>query len=688
MTSHPIPPLSNLLFGIWNAHFACDDKTNQIDAQNADGGVPPAGICNEEVVYFNRMHVDNFISEEYTLSPLQRLITILFLFMLPNVGQAQSCTGSLGDNIFVDGDFGNGSANILPNDPQIAPGYVYTTNPPPNDGFYTITNDMAKWANVYSVWHTPKDNSPRSDGYMMVVNASFTPGSFYRKKITGLCENTRYVFSADIINLDRASLQRRILPNVSFLINGVVTYSSGNIVNDEKWHNYAFVFSTENNQTELDLSLVNNAPGGLGNDLALDNISFRPCGPILYIFPETPANICEDGNPVPVKGFVNTEDGDAFVLMWQISYDEGQTWVDLPGSSSETYLHTIKTPGTYYYRFLSAGSFAGLSNPKCRVVSPIKIVNVIPKKYFYTDTICAGNFYMQAGKKYELPGIYTDSLQSVYGCDSIVTLDLHVATDATFNYTTTHSDPTCTYTSDGKFDVSLSHLTYPPATIKWFNSLGQAINGTSGLNAGTYYFDITDRLSCKIRDSVFLSLPEEFTVEMGPDRTIHLGDKLDLDLESNQFIEAVYWNGYDIQNCTSPPCNSFSFIPFESGVLWAKAENNRLCTALDSLRITVLNEPDFNFSNILSLNSPENQIFLLKGNVGAIAEILSLEIYDRWGNLVYQGRESYEKAEDAFFWDLSSRQPKLESGAYSYVLNLRLINQRAYTRRGSLTILK
>ena len=38
---------------------------NQIEAQNEAGVVPPASICNEEMVYFSSMHVDNSIFEEY-----------------------------------------------------------------------------------------------------------------------------------------------------------------------------------------------------------------------------------------------------------------------------------------------------------------------------------------------------------------------------------------------------------------------------------------------------------------------------------------------------------------------------------------------------------------------------------------------------------------------------------------------
>ena len=42
------------------------------------------------------------------------------------------------------------------------------------------------------------------------------------------------------------------------------------------------------------------------------------------------------------------------------------------------------------------------------------------------DTICAGESYTWNGKTYTKPGSYTDTLQNIYGCDSIVTLHLQV----------------------------------------------------------------------------------------------------------------------------------------------------------------------------------------------------------------------------------------------------------------------
>jgi len=65
--------------------------------------------------------------------------------------------------------------------------------------------------------HTPND----PNGYMMVVNASNSPGIFYQSTVTGLCPGTTYEFSAWIINILRNT---GIKPRVKFTIenNGVI----------------------------------------------------------------------------------------------------------------------------------------------------------------------------------------------------------------------------------------------------------------------------------------------------------------------------------------------------------------------------------------------------------------------------------------------------------------------------------
>ncbi|MBP3576330.1 MAG: SUMF1/EgtB/PvdO family nonheme iron enzyme, partial [Paludibacteraceae bacterium] len=50
-------------------------------------------------------------------------------------------------------------------------------------------------------------------------------------------------------------------------------------------------------------------------------------------------------------------------------------------------------------------------------------------------TICSGESYTWNGNTYTKPGTYTDTLQNIYGCDSIVTLNLEVLPDPPITFT-------------------------------------------------------------------------------------------------------------------------------------------------------------------------------------------------------------------------------------------------------------
>ena len=74
-------------------------------------------------------------------------MTVCLSLSISENTSAQTCDGYLGENIYTAGDFGSGTDSIVQSDPNIAPGYTYTTNPPPPDGTYIITNDIKKWSN-------------------------------------------------------------------------------------------------------------------------------------------------------------------------------------------------------------------------------------------------------------------------------------------------------------------------------------------------------------------------------------------------------------------------------------------------------------------------------------------------------------------------------------------------------------
>jgi len=610
----------------------------------------------------------------------------LIIFLLYGLGLAGQCDGNLGENIFEDGDFGEGAPNILFMNPNIAPGYNYSYAPPPNDGDYTITNNTTTWGSFAANWQNISDNSDNPNGYMMVVNASFDPGLFYEQNVTGLCDDTEFEFSADIYNLILGA-NNVILPNVSFLIDGNVVFQTGDVPGNGQWNTYAFTFATEPGQTEVTLALQNNAPGGAGNDLALDNISFRACGPKAEILPETIANICEDGDPIQIAATINGDQYDNPQLQWQSSTDEGATWANIPEATDLTYTHTNLTAGYYYYRYLLANGTANLDNDKCRVNSNVKIIYVQPKSYQLIDTICDGLSVTIKDEAYTTSGIYTDSLLSAIGCDSIVTLTLTVIDDPNVEADVTGSDPSCHYRDDGSINVSNIQNGYPPYLI-YINGAALADFPLGGLPDGDYELVIRDRYRCAEEQIVSLTDPPVFEIDLGNDLKLDLGDEVTLTpIVSEPAYDYQLQGGGEV-SC-NVDCSSISWLPTmtQSVILSASSISND-CLATDTVAITVSATRKIYFPNIFSPDDNGiNDRFLIQGSQPNVAGISSVDIYDRWGGLIYNG-SNIPVNDETVVWDGRQGGRVVANGVYGYKVTVLFLDGAEIDYFGTVTVLR
>ncbi|MGC4038255.1 MAG: gliding motility-associated C-terminal domain-containing protein [Chitinophagaceae bacterium] len=308
-----------------------------------------------------------------------RLLLIVIATMKISGTCAQLCPGSLGDPV-VNITFGPGGG--LDFTPPTA--YQYTASDCPNDGSFTITSSTSHCFG--DTWHTVNADHTTGHGNFMLINASYEPGDFFLKTVTNLCPNTNYQFSAWIMNV--LSFQG-IRPNLTFSIespDGTIlqSYSTGDVVQTEfpQWVQYGFYFSTPSDNAVIVLRIRNNAPGGQGNDLAMDDITFRPCGPIINSaiagYTTDSVDLCEgDARIFTFTGNASSE----YVkpaYQWQVSLDTGRTWTDIAGATDTMYVRQpIISAGIYQYRLAVIDQrFAGLTS--CRIASNTLVINVHP----------------------------------------------------------------------------------------------------------------------------------------------------------------------------------------------------------------------------------------------------------------------------------------------------------------------
>lgn len=297
--------------------------------------------------------------------------------------RAQLCTGSLGDPV-VKITFGN----ALTGTGALPPGVTtmnYTSSNCPDDGFYTITNTANACFN--NSWHSlTRDHTGDVGGRVMLINASYDPSDFFVQTVTGLCGNTIYEFASWVANviLPSSCGNNSIRPNLTFRIETaggqlIKQFQTGDIAPSVSlnWQQYGTFFQTPAGISEVVIRIRNNSPGGCGNDLALDDITFRPCGPTIHTTVNGVASdtlqVCETNQQQHQLSTTYSTEYQDPILQWQVSTDTGRTWQNIHGATQVIYNRTATGVGLYQYRVMiierqNQGGNCGVASPPTTII--------------------------------------------------------------------------------------------------------------------------------------------------------------------------------------------------------------------------------------------------------------------------------------------------------------------------------
>ena len=154
-----------------------------------------------------------------------------------------------------------------------------------------------------------------------------------------------------------------------------------------------FTYLTGPTETSFTLTLRNNAPGGGGNDWALDDIAVATCSPEMTFTPSFTPTVCT-GNTLDLTSTVASYFNNYTYYKWQSSTDNGATWVDESGVNSSGIGSPVLNSGQYYYttpahttqpmntgdnvqyRLVTATTLTNLATATCVLADT---VNVVPE---------------------------------------------------------------------------------------------------------------------------------------------------------------------------------------------------------------------------------------------------------------------------------------------------------------------
>ena len=621
-----------------------------------------------------------------------------FCFLLLSIlstAQSQLCTGTLGDPV-VNITFGNNNTTAGPLRPGITNlGYVTGC---PIDGNYAITNSaFGCWG---STWHDiSKDHTGDAGGRFMLVNATNAPSVFYVETITGLCGNTTYEFGAWVANVLKPSScsGTGTKPNLTFTIettSGVVlaTYNTGNIGEDAQltFKQYGFSFKPPITASSVVLKITNNAGTGCGNDLAIDDITFRPCGPSMSAsidgVPGFSRNSCFDSqtnlrlNMTVGSGYINPS------YQWQISTNSGANWSDITGANSTSYTRIPSGVGSFQYRLLASESiYSGVA--ACKTASlpiTIQINNSAPRIGNQTINQCIGGKvdligapgsggslnYQWNGPNGFSSNVRNPTLPSIRTGDSgtyivkVITTEGCAASDTIL--VKTFKAINGSY--NGNNMICLGDSLFLNAVgsnqFEWYNNTRAILSTSNSLSVKPsdttqYQLIFRDNMGCfdSINIPVFVIKPPK--VDAGPNRNILIGSNTTLlGSISGQSSGFTWFPVFNMQNPNSltpivNPIINTTYSLMAYGI-------NGCAISQDTVQVRVF--VSLNTPNSFSPNGDGIHDIWLVGGLETYPNS-ELTIFNRAGQIMYQSKPYFEG------WDGKFQGKDLPIGVYYYIIN-------------------
>ena len=617
----------------------------------------------------------------------------LFCIILYAAVQAQVCTGSLGDPV-VNITFGSGSNPGNPLELTTTT-YPFTTTTCPDDGVYTIVNSTSNCFD--NSWHSITEDHTLNDtnGYMMLVNGSFNPGDFYVDTVNMLCANTTYEFSAWILNvlLPGKCFPNPILPELVFTIettSGTVLgrYTTGGIQSTATptWTQYGLFFKTPDNTSSVVIRLTNTAPGGCGNDIALDDITFRPCGPSVTAIAEndqTHYDLCEGADSVVNMSAKVSSGYTAPALQWQQSLDNEITWNDITGATTLAYQAVHPASGVYKYR-LAIADGSNISIKDCRVASNIVTITSHERPVVTATNdgpACVNTpvkLMATGGASYAWigpdnfsstlpdPGFITQNQSQ--GTYAVIATDQFGCVETASTYIIARPAPVAAVSSNSIICEGDSVLLMASggSGYLWFPGTGLS-SDTSGstvarpLDSVTYNVVVVNNDNCSDTASVTINVRKKPIADAGEDKAILKGQSVML----NGAVQ-----GTDVTHYWSPPqflndpvlLNPLSTPTYEMKYTFYAISNHGCGQSSDEVVVKV-----FNDIYIPKAFSPNNDGLNDTWRINALAAFpdAKLRVYNRYGQLVF---ESTSNNKD---WNGSYKNNVLPMGAYTYLLDLK-----------------
>lgn len=276
---------------------------------------------------------------------------------------------------------------------------------------------------------------------------------------------------------------------------------------------------------------------------------------------------------------------------------------------------------------------------------------------------------------------YTVTGTSDHGC--IKSDDIIVRVQYPFVMTASEGDTLCKGSS---LKLSASGA----FTYEWSPSAGLSSTAGSTITAmplvtTNYQVIGTDNQKC-FSDTIVIpvvvyNIP---TVEAGTDKTINVGQTLDLVPNISADVKTALWSPTGSVFRSSFP--SISIKPRETTTYTVEVKNEGGCTARDNVTVYVIcNGANVFIPNTFSPNGDgSNDVFYPRGT--GLFSIKTARVFNRWGEVVYEKADFTANVPSAG-WDGTYKGKKLTPDVYIYVIEILCDNNTLLVYKGNIALI-
>jgi gliding motility-associated-like protein len=282
----------------------------------------------------------------------------------------------------------------------------------------------------------------------------------------------------------------------------------------------------------------------------------------------------------------------------------------------------------------------------------------------------------------EEAGTYSVTVTDSNDCVGVGSIEL---TDSNISFVFSAQDPACPGDANGQISIDTVLNGAGPFVFSINGGPFQALSNFDNLDAGTYEIIVEDVAGCRAAETIQLLAANPFTIDLGPDQFLKLGDSLVLGPLGNPAVAQAIWQPAQFLNCDS--CLEVIARPFVTTTFELIATNENGCTASDDITITVDNRTGIFVPNAFSPNDDGfNDYFNLFAD-NSVQKINSFQIFDRWGNQVFSD-DSIAPNSHNQGWDGTVRGQEAPTGVYIYMIEIQKASNEIEVISGEVVLLR